>query len=380
MRNSIIGLIVGAVLGIVIGATVIAPRLERAEPGLAGKAQTPAPTAAEIAKQLPRALVAQPAVSLRMASSFSLETPIAGAVARRIDSRIWEVSHGQMEIRSYSPGAAAPATDLFEAVGSGAIDAALAAPASGGSDVPALQIFSGIPFGPSGDEFLAWLEFGGGRELLDEINHAHNVHGVICGLLPPSAFGWFRRELQAPADLKGLRMDVEGLGAKVLAQLGVEVVDLSPGDLMLALEQGAVDAVSHGPPVIDQRLEFATWLKNYYPEGWNRSLTPLQLMINLKAWNSLSAAQKAQVETMCGDNVRYSLAEGDATQVEALKALVAQGVRLQRVPPGVRDALERSWQQVLQQESSGDPEFRRVWQSLAAFRSEFAIWRELSRP
>jgi TRAP-type mannitol/chloroaromatic compound transport system substrate-binding protein len=380
MRNTVIGLIVGTVLGVVLGATVIAPRLERAGPGVRGSANAPAPTASEMVKQMPRALVVQPDVSLRMASSFPLDTPIAGSLARRIDSRIWELSHGKFEIRSYAPRAEAPATDFFDAVGSGAIDAALAAPAMGASETPALQIFSGVPFGPSDTEFLAWLDFGGGRELLDEINHARNVHGLICGLLPPSAFGWFREEVRAPSDLEGLRMQIEGLGAKVLAQLGVEVVDLSPGDLILALEHGTVDAVSYGSPVIDQRMEFGTWLKNYYPEGWSNSLTPLELMINLKSWDGLTASQKAQIETICGDNIRYSLSEGEATQFQALKTLVERGVRLQRLPPGVRNVLEQSWQKVLQQEGSADPDFRRVWQSLATFRSDFAIWRELSRP
>jgi TRAP-type mannitol/chloroaromatic compound transport system substrate-binding protein len=316
-----------------------------------------------------------------MASSFPLDTPIAGSLARRIDSRIWELSHGKFEIRSYAPRAEAPATDFFDAVGSGAIDAAFAEPGMGDENGAALQIFTGIPFGPGGEEFLAWLEFGGGRELLDEINHAHNVHGIVCALLPPSAFGWFRRELQAPQDLKGLRMDTtSGLRAKVLARLGVEVVDLPPGELMLALEQGAIDAVSYASPVIDQRMEFAAWLNNYYPQGWNQSLTTLELMINLKQWEQLNASQHAQIETMCGDSVSYSLSKGDANQFQALKDIVEQGVRLQRLSPGIREALEHAWQQVVQQESSNDPEFRRVWQSLADFRSNFAVWRELSRP
>jgi TRAP-type mannitol/chloroaromatic compound transport system substrate-binding protein len=380
MRSSIIGLVVGAVLGVVLGVTVIAPRLQRPNAGMVTTTQPPPPTPTEMARQLPRALVPKPAVSLRMTSSFPLETPIAGALARRIDSRIWEVSHGQIEIRPHAPAAAIFAADLSQAVASGAIDAALTAPAAGDAKVPALQIFTGVPFGPNADEFLAWLEFGGGRQLLDEINHARDVHGIVCGLLPPSAFGWFRRELQAPQDLKGLRMDISGLGAKVLTRLGVEVVSLSPGDLMLAVEQGAIDAVSYASPVIDQRMEFSTWLKNYYPQGWNQSLTALELMINLKQWEQFNATQRAQIETMCGDNVRYSLSEGDAKQFQALKDLVAQGVRLQRLSPGIREALEQAWQQVVQQESGNDPEFRRVWQSLTDFRRDFSVWRELSGP
>ncbi len=268
---------------------------------------------------------------------------------------------------------------MLEAVGSGALDAALTIPGTGDAKVLALQIFTGVPFGPDGDEFLAWLEFGGGRELLDDINHARGVHGIVCGFLPPPSFGWFRRELQAPQDLKGLRMNTEGLGAKVLARLGVEVVDLSPGDLMLALEQGAIDAVSYASPVIDQRMEFGTWLKNYYPQGW-QSPTTLELIINLDRWEQLNASQRAQIDTMCGDNIRYSMAAGDAGQFQALKDMVARGVSLQRLSPAMREALERAWQQVVRQENGNDFEFRRVWRSLTDFRNDFTVWRELSRP
>src|SRR5512132_878334 len=170
MRSSIIGLVVGAVLGVVLGVTVIAPRLQRAEPHGAAKEQVPVPPPTEIAKQLPRALVAKPAVSLTMTSSYPLETPIAGALARRIDSRIWEVSHGQLEIRSHAPVAAISALSvLSEAVGSGANDSAFTAPGTG--NVPALQIFTGVPFGPHGDEFRARLELLGGRELPAQRHH-----------------------------------------------------------------------------------------------------------------------------------------------------------------------------------------------------------------
>lgn len=380
MRNIAIGLIIGAVLGIVFGATTIAPRLQRTPPG-----QTPAPAPAvqapaDIAEQLPRALAPRPAVSLKMASAFPPDMPVAGELGKRIDRRVWEVSRGQLEISTYPPGALAPVADLYEAVGSGAVDAALASPLIASHLLPAMQIYAGLPFGPPPDEFLSWLEFGGGRELLDRMNAERNVHGIPCGMLPPSAFGWFRHELHTPQDLRGLRINASGLAARVLQRLGAEVVSLPMGELMLAVEQGSVDAVVHGSPAIDRATPFGTWLKNYYPHGWSQSLTMLELLINRRVWRQLNGTQQAQIETVCGDNVRYSLAEGEALQFEALKDMVAAGVRVQRLPPGVREALQAAWQQVVPQASAEDADFRRVWESLSAFRSDFAVWRELSRP
>lgn len=378
MRNAIIGLIIGSVLGIVIGATIIAPRLQRTAPGTPEAAAPPPP--AELARQLPRALVSRPDVSMKMASAFPPDTPVAGELARRIDARIWELSHGQFEIRSFPPGALAAVAGLYDAVAAGSIDAAFASPQVGSGKVPALALFAGAPFGPDAGELLAWLEFGGGRQLFEEINQQHGVHALVCGLLPPSAFGWFRHELQSPQDLRGIRVNAEGLSGEVLARLGADVVALPTGDLMLAIEQGTIDGVAWASPLLDQKMGFGTWLKNYYPQGWNQSVTLLSLMVNQKKWQSLNVMQRAQIETVCGDNVRQSIAEGEAGQFRALQQIYADGVRLQRLSPAIRDSLERAWQQLAQQQSSADAQFRQVWQSLGAFRGEFAVWRELSRP
>lgn len=380
MRNIVIGLIIGTVVGIVIGATVIAPRLQRTAPGAAATTPASPPPPADLAKQLPRVLVPRPDLSIKMASAFPPDTPVAGELARRIDARIWEISHGQFEIRSFPPGALVPPADVYDAVAAGSIDAAFAPAQAGAGRAPALALFGGIPFGPGADEFLAWLEFGGGGPLFQEINQHHGVHALVCGLLPPSAFGWFRRELQSPQDLRDIRVNASGLPGQMLARLGSQVVDLPTGELLLAIEQGSVDGVVWGSPLLDEPMGFGAWLKNYYPQGWGQSLTLLSLMINQKKWQSLNVMQRTQVETLCGDNVRQSIAEGEAGQFRALQQIYSGGVRLQRLPPAVRDALERAWQQLAQQKGSEDAQFRQVWQSLGAFRGEFAVWRELSRP
>ena len=88
----------------------------------------------------------------------------------------------------------------------------------------------------------------------------------------------------------------------------------------------------------------------------------------------------AQIEAACGDNIRYGLAEGEAAQFSALKEPYGSGVELHRWPREIQDALERAWQDLVNEEAGADPQFRRVWRSLKTLRSEYAIWNELSRP
>ena len=376
MRSGIIGGIVGVVIGIVIGATVIAPRLHPEAPQSA--AAPPSPPA-EVARELPRLLLPRPAVEMKMAGAVSGETPLAGTLGRRFDTLISEASRGQMEIQFYEPGTLVPPGDLFEAVASGAVDAGFAPPAMLSSKIAGLQVFGGVPFGPGAAEFLAWIDFGGGRELLEKIGEAHGTRAMVCGLLPEAAAGWFRKEIEITADLRGIKMAIDGLGARVLERLGVQTRPLDLSQVGPSVENGAIDAVAFSAPALDLHLGLHNHLKYYYFPGWQQSSSALLLLVNLGKWQNLKSSQRVLIETVCGDNVSFALAEGEAMQFAALQDLYAAGVQFRRWPSSIREELQRSWAQIVEELASRDAEFRRVWTSLSNFRKQYGVWGDLSK-
>ncbi|MCH7935653.1 MAG: TRAP transporter substrate-binding protein [Proteobacteria bacterium] len=315
-----------------------------------------------------------------MASAYASTLPQLGTLAKRLDRDIWRVSDGRLEIKFYEPGTLVPPLEMFDAVRAGAIDAAFSTPGFWGNKVPALQLFAAVPFGPAAKEFLAWIYFGGGKEQFEEIYHANGIHSVFCGLIAPEASGWFRNRIRTVEDLKGLKMRFFGLGAKVMQRLGVVTTQLSSGDIFVAFESGAIDAAEVSMPSIDLKLGLHRMAKNYYFPGWHQPATLFELMINLKIWRSLSVSAKAQIEAVCGDNIRYGLAEGEASQFQALKKLQAQGVEVRRWPGEILEALNAAWVEVARDEAKADRDFKRVWESLSAFRKEYSIWKELSLP
>jgi len=382
MRNIVIGMVVGAVLGLVLGATVIAPRMEQQQAATAESEAPPAEprdAAAEAARRLLTNPISEPAVRLKMASAFASGTPIIGTLAKRVETETWRISGGDVEITFHEPGALVPVREMFNAVAAGSVDAAFSSPGFWVGDVPALALFAAVPFGPGTEEYLAWFYFGGGRELFEDIYHERGVHGLICGASAPEASGWFRREIKSLNDFKGLRMRVFGLAAKVLARLGVETRLLTEGDIFVALESGDIDAAEYSLPVVDLKLGFQALARHYYFPGWHQPASLFELIVNREKWKALSSTQKAQIEAMCGDNVRHGLAESEATQFAALKTLYSEGVQLHRWPTGILEALEKIWTDVANEEAGADTGFRRVWRSLKTFRADYAIWRELSR-
>lgn len=374
MRNGGIGLIIGVVLGIVVGATVIAPRLAPQQRG------TPAPVSPpqEIAKDLPKLLLPRPAVEMRMASAVASAMPIAGPLGRRFDRRISEISRGEMEIRFHEPGALVPVGDLFDAVASGAVDAAFIAPGIVPTPIPALALYGGFPFGPGSNAFIAWLYAGDGGRILQDIAEARGVSVVVCGLLPAAAAGWYREPVEITTDLRGLKIAVNGLGAKVLNRLGAYTYPFDPNTIKPALEAREVEAVIFAAPSIDRYFGFQSVLPNYYLPGWQQSPGMLAVLINTRKWKALRSTQRIQIETVCGDNLRDSVADGEAAQYSALKQLQAGGTHLQRWPTAIRDELQRAWSQIVEEEGTTNAEFRRVWTSMSRFREEYAVWEDVN--
>ena len=273
-----------------------------------------------------------------------------------------------------------PSREIFDAVASGAIDAAFSSPGLWSGKIPALQLFASVPFGPGPVEYMAWIYFGGGRELFEEIYRKNGLHGVFCGLSAPEAGGWFRKPIHVLEDFKGLNMRILGLGAKVMEKLGVVTNGFSEGNLFMALESGTIDATEFSMPVIDLKMGFHEMSKHYYFPGWHQPSTFFDLMINLQKWDALSSIAKSRIEAVCGDNVRHGLAESEAKQFPALKKFTAKGIAIHRWPAEIMEALDGAWQKVAAEEAAADDDFRRVWNSLTSFRKNYAIWRELSEP
>ena len=380
MRNGVIGIVIGIVVGVVVGATVVAPRLapETSPPGTRIAVQPKMPEPEIIAKSRPAPIQgSEKTVRWKMASAFAASLPQLGTLAKRVDERVWQVSGSGIEIKFHEPGTLVPTLEMFDAVASGAIEAAFSSPSLWSDHAPALQIFAAVPFGPSAAEFLAWINFGGGKPMLDEIYHRNGIHGVLCGLMAPEASGWFRKEIRTLDDLKGVTMRFAGLGAGVMEKLGVKTVPLAGGDIFVALETGTINAAEYSMPAVDVKLGLHEMAKHYYFPGWHQPATLFDLIINLEKWTALPPARKAQIEKVCGDNIQYGLAEGESLQFGAMKELSAKGVLLHRCPSKILDALEQSWRQVAAEEAANDREFKRVWQSLTSFRGNYAIWKEM---
>jgi TRAP-type mannitol/chloroaromatic compound transport system substrate-binding protein len=316
-------------------------------------------------------------VRWKMASTFSGSLTQLGTLGVRFQNQIGKVSNNNIKVKFFDPGALVPALEIFDAVSSGSIDAGWSTPGYWAGKVPALPLFAAVPFGPSTGEYMAWVYQGGGYELYKEIYERHNIKGILCGIIPPEASGWFRKEINSIEDMKGLKMRFFGLGAKVMEKIGVSTQLIAGGDIFPALELGTIDATEFSMPAVDLNLGFYQVAKHYYFPGWHQQSTFFELMINMDKWKQLSELQKVQIETVCGDNIRHGIAEGEALQIEALETLKEKGVVIHKWSPEILATLKEAWMEVVEEESAKDEDFKRAWKSLDTFRKRYETWKSL---
>jgi len=325
----------------------------------------------------PGTALSQGKVRLNLASAFPTSLPLVGDGVVKLAKRVERASGGTLQIRVNEPGALVPALQAIQATSKGSVDAAWSNGAFIAGVDSAFHLFSAVPFGPGSAEYLAWTYYGGGLQLARELYGKQDIHNIPCAIFPPEASGWFRKEIKTVADLKGIKMRFVGLGANVVAKLGVAPQTIAAGDIFSALQTGTIDATEFSVPSIDQRLAFHQVAKYYYFPGWHQQATFVDLYVHKKKWDRLSEAHKAIVEQACGDQIRDMIAEGEAGQWKAMTEMRDKnGVQIRRWSPEILAALEKAWKEVIAEESAKNPNFKRVYDSYARFRSDYAIWRD----
>ena len=329
------------------------------------------------------ALVASAAHAERLrwnvASSYAASLPTLGTLAPRMAERVKEMSDGQFVLTIHEAGALVPALGVFDAVSKGSIDAGFSTPSFWAGHDTAFSLFNAIPFVESQEQYLGWYFYGGGKELLNEFYAPFGIHSIPCGIIGPESGGWFNKEINSSADFNGLQMRFAGLGAQVLGKLGATTHLMGVGDVVQGLQLGTIDAAEVSSPKIDAQVGMYQAAKYLYFPGWHAPFNVVDLIIPQAKWDELSKDRKSELEVACGDNFRDGIAETDQGQGEALSLMQSKGVQFREYPPEVMTVLQEKWLEVVAEESAKNPNFKKAWDSFAAYKESNAIWTKYSK-
>jgi TRAP-type mannitol/chloroaromatic compound transport system substrate-binding protein len=292
---------------------------------------------------------------------------------------VGEMSNGRLRVQVYGAGEIVPAFGIFDAVSQGVAEMGHGASYYWTGKIPASVFFTSVPFGLTAQEINGWIHYGGGLELWREVYAPFNLVPFAGGNSGVQMAGWFNKEINSVADLKGLKMRIPGLGGDVLSRAGGTAVTLPGGELYTSLQTGVIDATEWVGPYNDLALGLHEVARYYYYPGWHETGSMLEFIVNKDALEALPEDLQAIVKYAARATNQDMLDEYTARNNRALQDLVNNhGVELRKLPDDVIIALHRASDEAIADLVAGDATAQKVYTSFRQFLDNVTAYHHIS--
>ena len=313
-------------------------------------------------------------VRWRLASSFSRSLDTIYGAAEVLSERLKALTDGNFEILSYPGGELVPPLEVLGSVQNRTVEMGHSASYYFIGKNPALAFDCTVPFGLTARQYNAWVYSGGGMDLLRDLFADFNILNLPGGNTGTQMGGWFNVEVDALADMNGLKMRIPGMGGSVMSEMGVNAQVLPSGEIYPSLERGAIDAAEWVGPYDDEKLGFHEVAQYYYYPGWWEPGPALTFYVNRDAYDSLPTQYQEALKTAAAEaNVRM-MAEYDHRNPAALDRLLDEGTTLRRFPDGVMERAQEVTTQLLEDNASGNPQYRKIYEAYKDAREDAYRW------
>jgi len=309
------------------------------------------------------------AMEWKMVTTWPKNTPGVGVNAQRFADFVTEMSGGRLTIRLFAAGELVPPFECLDAVQADTAQLAHSTPYYWVGKSPALNYFTTIPFGLMAWELSAWIHFGGGQALWEEVYAPFNVVPFYAGNSGAQSGGWFNKEINTLDDLKGLKMRIAGCGGEVMRRLGVAVVLTSPGEIQPALMSGAVDAAEWVGPWLDVAFGMQKAAKYYYVPAFHEPGPSLEVIVNKDRFEALPDDLKAIVRLAARATSETTLADFTYNNIKVFSEMQEKfpEIELRSFPPEVIAAMGEATKEVAEEIAEKDELARKVHESYMAF-------------
>ncbi len=312
--------------------------------------------------------IAQSKREWKMVTTWPKGMPGVGTSAQRAADLITAASDGRLTVRVYGAGELVPPFEALDAVQGGSVEMAHASPYFWVGKSKALNYFTTIPFGLTAVELAAWLYYGDGMKLWQEVYAPYGVVPFYAGNSGVQAAGWFSKEIKSVADIKGLKFRIAGLGGEVMRRMGATVVMTPPGDILTSIMSGHVDAAEWVGPWNDIAMGLFKAAKFYYLPAFHEPGPGLEVIVNKDLFAGLPKDLQQIVRVACSACANESLAEFQFHNIQSYEQLASKyGVEVRQLPDDVVEALAKATGEVLDDMAKADPQTAKVHASFMDF-------------
>ena len=134
-------------------------------------------------------------VLLKTPIAFNSSLPALGTPIVKVADQLKLISGGSIKMKIYEPGKLVPPLQILDAVSSGKVNSGYATAGYWKGKMKSASLFSSVPFGPEAGEYMAWMYYGNGLKLYQEMydTNGYNVKVVPCAIISPETSGWYSR-------------------------------------------------------------------------------------------------------------------------------------------------------------------------------------------
>src|SRR5260221_14159036 len=146
--------------------------------------------------------IAQGAIKWRLASSFPRSLEGLWGASPTLAKYVSEMSDGKFTIDPFGAGEIVPSLQVLDAVSNATVECGHTYTGYYIGKNPTFIFDGSLPFGLTPRMQNAWMLFGDGRKLMDEVYDSFGVVAMPAGQTGGHMFGWFRHELQTTTGLE----------------------------------------------------------------------------------------------------------------------------------------------------------------------------------
>ena len=291
--------------------------------------------------------------------------------------KVNDMASGRLKIEVLPSGAVVPAFQLLEAVSKGTLDGGHGVIAYWYGKNSALALWgSGPAFGMDPNMVLAWHNYGGGKELVEEIYKSLNmdVQTFLYGPMPTQPLGWFKKPVAKVEDMKGLKFRTVGLAVDVFTELGTAVNPLPGGEIVPALDRGLIDAAEFNNASSDRVLGFPDVAKNCMLQSFHQSGEQFEILFNGPKYRALPQELRSiidyAVQAASADMSWKAIQRNSQDYIELKK----QGVKFYKTPDSILRAQLAAWDKTIAKKAAENPMFKKMLDSQKAFAERAGQW------
>lgn len=328
-----------------------------------------------------------PELEWQMATSWPTALVTLFGSAQYFTQRVSELTGGRFVIHARPAGEIVGGLEVLQTVRDLGVEMGHTASYYYVGISPVQQFGTAVPFGLNQRQQNAWLygtfDNEGRRSGIDMLNEFYAAeHGIIAfpgGATGCQMGGWFTQEINSTDDLNGLKMRIPGLAGRVLENLGGEQVTLAGGEILQAIQTGAIDGAEFVGPTDDLILgldQFQGDLYYYHP-GWWEPGTALEVQVSLEKWNELPPEYQAAVQCAAADANMRTMATYDVLNQADLQRVKAFA-QIREFSPELMAAFKAETENVLDSVAADDENFARILGPWREFRDGISEWHGLA--